>query len=169
MDYDETAKNDIYWNGVYTHDFVKHEILKHEFDLHISKYISVDTVYSLSEMQFQMVYFMNMLLYSEVDTDQLLVEVPEISSNSRFKLVDLIIMLFALGYMYLDTKDNIIYDPIQSIAILGFNFKTDLAELSQYVIDHGFTLEEVGLDKFINPNPVGIRTWGKVRESISSE
>ena len=164
MDYDETAKNDVYWNGVYTHDFVKHEILKHEFDLHISKYISVDTVYSLSEMQFQMVYFMNMLLYSEVDTDQLLVEVPEISSNSRFKLVDLIIMLFALGYMYLDTKDNIIYDPIQSIAILGFNFKTDLAELSQYVIDHGFTLEEVGLDKFINPNPVGIRTWEELEK-----
>lgn len=164
VDYDETAKNDIYWNGVYTHDFVKHEILKHEFDLHISKYISVDTVYSLSEMQFQMVYFMNMLLYSEVDTDQLLVEVPEISSNSRFKLVDLIIMLFALGYMYLDTKDNIIYDPIQSIAILGFNFKTDLAELSQYVIDHGFTLEEVGLDKFINPNPVGIRTWEELEK-----
>lgn len=164
VDYDETAANDIYWNGVYTKEYVKHEILKHEFDLHISKYISVDTVYSLSELQFQMVYFMNMLLYSKVNTDELLVDVPEISSNARFKLVDLIVMLFALSYMYLDTKDNIIYDPIQSIAILGFNFNTDLAELSKYIEDQGYTLEEIGLDKFINPNPVGIRNWEELEK-----
>ena len=164
VDYDETAANDIWWNGVYTQEYVKHTILQHEFDLHISKYISVDTVYSLAEMQFQMVYFMNMLLYSEVNTDMLLVDVPEISSSVQFKLVDLIIMLFALSYMYLDTKDNIIYDPIQSIAILGFNFETDLDKLAKFVEDHGMTLEEVGLDKFINPNPVGIRSWDELEK-----
>ena len=168
VDYDDTAANDIWWNGVYTQDYVKHEILKHEFDLHMSKYISVDTVYSMAEMQFQMVYFMNMLLYSKVNTDQLLVDVPEISSNSQFRLVDLIIMLYALGYMYQDTKDTIVYDPIQSIAILGFNFNTDLAKLSEYVQSHGFTLEEVGLDKFINPNPIGIRTWDELEKVYSS-
>ena len=168
VDYDETAANDRWWNGVYTQDYVKHEILKHEFDLHMSKYISVDTVYSMAEMQFQMVYFMNMLLYSKVNTDQLLVDVPEISSNSQFRLVDLIIMLYALGYMYQDTKDTIVYDPIQSIAILGFNFNTDLAKLSEYVQSHGFTLEEVGLDKFINPNPIGIRTWDELEKVYSS-
>ena len=168
VDYDETAANDRWWNGVYTQDYVKHEILKHEFDLHMSKYISVDTVYSMAEMQFQMVYFMNMLLYSKVNTDQLLVDVPEISSNSQFRLVDLIILLYALGYMYQDTKDTIVYDPIQSIAILGFNFNTDLAKLSEYVQSHGFTLEEVGLDKFINPNPIGIRTWDELEKVYSS-
>lgn len=168
VDYDETAVNDIWWNGVYTQEYVKHTILEHEFDLHISKYISVDTVYSLAEMQFQMVYFMNMLLYSEVNTDMLLVDVPEISSSMQFKLVDLIIMLFALSYMYLDTKDNIIYDPIQSIAILGFNFETDLDRLAKFVEDHDMTIEEVGLDKFINPNPVGIRSWEELEKVYSS-
>lgn len=167
-DYDETAANDIWWNGVYTQEYVKHTILQHEFDLHISKYISVDTVYSMAEMQFQMVYFMNMLLYSDVNTDALLVDVPEISSSIQFKLTDLIIMLFALGYMYLDTKDNIIYDPIQTIAILGFNFETDLDKLAKYVEDHGMTIEEVGLDKFINPNPTGIRTWDYLEEVYTS-
>lgn len=162
VDYDETAANDIWWNGVYTDEYVKHEILKHEFDLHISKYISIDTVYSMAEMQFQMVYFMNMMLYSEVNTDELLVDVPEIASNTQFKLVDLIVMLFALGYMYQGIKDTIVYDPIQAIAILGFNFETDLAQLSDYVMSEGYTLEEIGLDKFINPNPIGIRTWDEL-------
>lgn len=162
VDYDETAANDIWWNGVYTDEYVKHEILKHEFDLHISKYISIDTVYSMAEMQFQMVYFMNMMLYSEVNTDELLVDVPEIASNTQFKLVDLIVMLFALGYMYQGIKDTIVYDPIQAIAILGFNFETDLAQLSDYVMSEGYTLEEIGLDRFINPNPIGIRTWDEL-------
>ena len=162
VDYDETAANDIWWNGVYTDEYVKHEILKHEFDLHISKYISIDTVYSMAEMQFQMVYFMNMMLYSEVNTDELLVDVPEIASNTQFKLVDLIVMLFALGYMYQSIKDTIVYDPIQAIAILGFNFETDLAQLSDYVMSEGYTLEEIGLDRFINPNPIGIRTWDEL-------
>ena len=162
VNYDETAANDIWWNGVYTDEYVKHEILKHEFDLHISKYISIDTVYSMAEMQFQMVYFMNMMLYSEVNTDELLVDVPEIASNTQFKLVDLIVMLFALGYMYQGIKDTIVYDPIQAIAILGFNFETDLAQLSDYVMSEGYTLEEIGLDRFINPNPIGIRTWDEL-------
>ena len=81
VDYDETAGEDIWWNGVYTKKYVKHKILEHEFNIHKSKYISIDTVYSLTELQFQMVYFMNMLLYSGVNTDKLLVDVPEISSN----------------------------------------------------------------------------------------
>src|SRR5699024_9811061 len=65
-------------------------------------------------------------------------------------------------------KDTIVYDPIQVITILGFNFKTDLAELSAYVESHGFTIEEVGLDKFINPNPIGIRTWDELENVYKS-
>ena len=167
-DYDETAANDIYWNGVYTKEYVKHEILKHEFDCHISKYISVDTVYSLTEMQFQMVYFINMLLYSKVNTDLLQVEVPEISSSGNFKLVDLIIELYALGYMYLGTKDIIMYDPIQYLGVYGFNFATDLQKLENYIESEGFTMEELGLDKFINPNPIGIRDWDELDNVYSS-
>lgn len=163
-DYDETAANDIYWNGVYDKDFVKHEILQHEFDCHISKYISIDTVYSLTEMQFQTVYFFNMLLYSKVNTDLLQVEVPELSYSGSFKLVDLIIELYALGYMYQGIKDNIIYDPVQSLAVYGFNFTTDMKELQEYIESEGFTMEELGIDEFINPNPIGIRSWEELDE-----
>ena len=161
LNYDSTVDDDIYWNGVYTKEFVKHEILKHEFDLHLSKYISIDTVYSITEMQFQTIYFMNMLLYSKVNTDMLLVEVPEIG-QAPFKLFDLIIELFALNYMYQEIKDTIFYDPVQSIAVLGFNFETDLTELVNYIEGQKYTIEELGLDKFINPNPIGIRTWDEL-------
>lgn len=164
IDYESTVQNDIYWNGVYTQDYVKHEILKHEFNLHKSKYISIDTVYSLTEMQFQMVYFINMLLYSEVNTDNLLVDVPELSSNIQFKLTDLIITLFSLSYLYNEIRDNIIYDPVQAMAVKGFNFDTDLSKLSDYIEKEGYTLEDVGLDRFKNPNPMGIKSWKQLDE-----
>ena len=167
VDYDEITADDIYWNGVYTKDYVKHTILEREFSLRDSKYLSIETLYSLTEMQFQMVYFMNMLMYSDIDMSDLLVEVPEISMTERFPLVDLLIMLFSLMYLYNGTKDNIIYNPVQAMDICGFNFETDLSELATYVVNAGYTLEDVGLDIFKNPKSVGIHTWEKLFETYN--
>lgn len=166
-DYDDIVKDDIYWNGTYSPEYVKHVILEHEFSLRDSKYISIDTLYSLTEMQFQMVYFMNMLMYSHIDTNDLLVEVPAISLSEKFPLIDLMIMLFSLMYLYNGTKDNIIYNPIQAVDICGFNFETDLSELATYVINSGFTLEQVGLDIYKNPKSSGIHTWAKLFETYN--
>lgn len=159
LDYDEIVKDDVFWNGIYTKEYVKHTILEHEFSLRKSKYISVDTVYSLTEMQFELVYFINMLLYSNVNSDKLLVDVPEISMSKKFKLVDLIIALYSLMYLYNDTKDSIIYDPVKAMAVYGFNFETDISELSTYLAGHGFKLKDVGLERFKNPNPSGFTDW----------
>lgn len=164
VDYDETAGEDIWWNGVYTKKYVKHKILEHEFNIHKSKYISIDTVYSLTELQFQMVYFMNMLLYSGVNTDKLLVDVPEISSNIQFKLTDLIYTLFSLNYLYNHMTDNIVYNPVQVMDVKGFNFNTDLTKLSSYLEEKGYTLEDVGLDTFRNPKQLGIQSWKDLEE-----
>lgn len=157
--YDGLVSDDIYWNGVYTPEYVKHTILEHEFNINISKYISLDTIYSLTELQFEMVYFINMLLYSKVNTDDIRVEVPELSLSKTYKLVDLIILLYSLMYLYNGVNDTIVYDPVRAMAVCGFNFDTDLSELKTYVVNQGYTLEEVGLDKFKNPNPVGIHDW----------
>ena len=165
--YDDITYGDPYWAGVYTKEYVKHQILEREFTLRDSKYMSIDTLYYLTEMQFQMVYFINMLLYSDIDMDDLRVEVPEISMADTIPLVDLMISLYALMYMYNDTVDSIIYNPIQAAAIYGFNFETDLSELASYVVNEGFTLEQVGLDMFKNPKPTGIHTWEKLFETYN--
>lgn len=168
VSYDETADEDIWWNGTYTKEYVKHKILEHEFNLHKSKYISIDTVYSLTDMQFEMVYFMNMLLYSKVNTDKLLVDVPEISANTQFKLTDLLITLFSLSYLYNETRDNIIYDPIRSLDVKGFNFTTDMKKLEEYLQSEGYTLEDLGLEGFKNPNPIGLQSWEEMHDVYTS-
>lgn len=154
VDYDETVREDIYWNGPYSREYVREEILKHNFNVVVSKYISVDTVYSLTELTFELVYFINMIMYSGIDVNSLTVAVPEVSSSTEFPLIDLIILLYSLMYLYNGTEDNIIYDPVQAMAVLGFNFEVDMNKLESYVQEHGYTLEELGVSEFRNVNGI---------------
>lgn len=157
--YDEITLQDKYWDGPYTHDEIKKSILEKEFNICMTKYISVDSVYSLTELSFQLVYFINMVLYNgSIDNSRVELEIPEISSTATFPFIDTLICLYSLMYLYNGFQDDIIYDPIQALAVKGFNFEVDMAALSTYVKEQGFTLEELGVSNFQIPKN-GILTW----------
>lgn len=163
VSYDDIVSNDTYWNGIYTAEYVKHKILEHEFNMHISKYLGMETVYSMTEMTMQLTYFINMLLYSNIDTNRLLVSVPELSSTEQFTLIDLFIGLYSLGYIYKNVQDNIIYEPVKYMAVCGFNFEVDMGKLAGYVKDKGYTLEELGVSDFQIPSS-GILSFNQLLE-----
>lgn len=161
-DYDSFVEDDVYWNGTYTAEDVKHTILEHQFNMVISKYIGMEMVYSMTELAFQVVYFMNMLMYS-VDTSSLVIDIPEFSSTIKFPLIDCFITLFSLGYLYKGIEDNIMYHPVQAMDIYGFNFEVDMDKLAEYVAEKGFTLEELGVENFSIPSS-GIFTYKQLIE-----
>lgn len=163
-DYDTITMSDQYWDGPYSHEYIKHLILEKEFNMCISKYISVDSVYSLSELSFQLVYFINMIMYNgTIDNSKVTLQIPEISSTTQFPFVDTLICLYSLMYLYQGFEDDIIYNPIQYLAIMGFNFEADMNELASYVEEQGFTLEELGVSDFQIPKS-GILTWNQLIE-----
>ena len=153
-DYDEIAGEDIYWQGFYTKEYVKHTIAERVFNARISKYISVAAVYSVAEMSFELSYFINMILYSNVDLSMVKLQIPELNTNTEFELVDLLITLYSLMYLYNEKQDNIIYDPVQALAIKGFNFEANLEVISSDLANKGITPEDVGIDGFKNPNTI---------------
>ena len=162
--YDTITLQDKYWDGPFTHKEIKKAIVEKEFNICMTKYISVDSVYSLTELSFQLVYFINMVLYSgSVDNSKVELQIPEISSTATFPFIDTLICLYSLMYIYNGFEDDIIYDPIQALAIKGFNFETDMAALSTYVQEQGFTLEELGVSDFQMPKN-GIFTWNQLIE-----
>ena len=161
--YDEIVSKDKYWNGVYDDKYVRNTILKHEFNLRITKYMSIDTLYSLTDMSFDLVYFINMILYSGKDMSSLTIPLPELSSDMEFELTDLFVTLYALSYAYNGVKDNIIYEPVNVLDIKGFNFDTDWDKLSEYIHDKGFTMEELGIDGFMIPNN-GVLSFNQLME-----
>lgn len=152
VSYDSITDKDKYWTGVYEKDYVKKKILEHEFNLCITKYLSIDTIYSMTDMTFDVVYFINMLLYSGINMSSLTIPLPELNSTMEFELTDLIITLYALKYIYYGIEDDIIYDPVNILDIKGFNFSVDWDKLSEYVYEKGFTMEELGVDGFKVPS-----------------
>ena len=58
----------------------------------------------MTELALQLSYFINLVMYS-VDTSELVVEVPELSSTNVFPLIDLLIALYSLGYIYRGVKE----------------------------------------------------------------
>lgn len=163
-DYDSITLQDKYWDGPYTHEYIKHQILQKEFNMCITKYISVDSVYSLSQLSFQLVYFINMIMYNgTIDNSKVTLQIPEISSTANFPFIDTLICLYSLMYLYDGFEDDIVYNPIQYLAINGFNFEVDMGILSTYVQEQGFTLEELGVSDFQIPKN-GILTWNQLIE-----
>lgn len=161
-EYEPFVEEDTYWNGTYTAQDVKHTILQHQFNMVISKYIGMEIVYSMTELAFQAIYFMNMLMYS-VDTSQLVIDIPEFSSTIKYPLIDSFICLFSLGYLYKGIEDNIMYSPLQAMDVMGFNFDVDISKLAEYVAEKGFTLEELGVSNFQIPES-GIFTYNQIIE-----
>lgn len=163
--YDEITLSDQTWDGPYDHDYVKKIILEREFTNIKSKYMSIDTIIDLTKMSFEMSYFINILMNNtRLDMSKLTIECPSIdSSNSTFNVVDVLVYLYALAYLYNDIDDNIMDTTSKVLYIQGFNFEADIDELSQYVYEQGFTLEELGVSEFKIPTS-GIYSFSQLIE-----
>lgn len=151
LSYNDVTDNDKYWNGIYSEDVVKYNILQKNFNIDITKYMSVDAVYSLTDMAFNLVYFINMLMYIDYDTTKLKIQIPELSNSEQFPLIDCIICLYSLSYLYYGVSDKIMYDPEQILAVKGFNFKVDMNKLRETIADMGYNMDDFMSTEFIIP------------------
>ena len=147
LDYDEITANDKYWDSNRAHELVKRKILDHQFNYVRSKYMSLNTVYDMTELSFQLSYFYNILFDEEKYTEYLTLTVPKIGDD-EFKLADLLCYLFALGYQVRGIEDTIMDTTGKVLHVCGFNFDADLEELNNYILEKGFTSEDLGIDDF---------------------
>lgn len=150
-DYDEFTELDKYWDGDLDHNYIRTQILKREFNYIQSKYLSIDTIYSLTELSFELMYFYNMI-FDDVKLEEILtLRVPEINGLGVFKFTDIICYIYALMYEYNGVSDNIMDTPTKVLSVKGFNFKANMAKLAEYVHSQGYTLEELGVSDFQIP------------------
>lgn len=151
-DYDHITGSDIYWDGGQDHEYVKSRIIQHEFNVLRSKYISIDTMQSMSQIASQICYFYNIIFDNKRLEEDLRVAVPYISGSRTFRFTDIICFLFSISHEYNNLKDNILRKREQIMYINGFNFNVDLATLGEYIKSQGFTMEELGIDSFEIPD-----------------
>lgn len=161
-DYDTITLTDKYWDGPYTHEDVKRKILKKEFNIVKSKYISIDNTYSLTEMAFEFVYFINMLMFTGVNVENINLTIPTVSNTAKLNILDVFMYMYALMYAYQEVEDFIIDAPSKYLKIMGFNFDVDLAEIASYIADKGYTLEDLGIGEFKIPADKTIFSIGEM-------
>lgn len=150
--YEEIVNSDVYWDGELEHTDVKKMILEKEFNMLQSKYLSIDTIFSLTDLQFQMVYFHNMIFDDCKFEDSLRVKITFINEHNSFKITNVFSLLYALMYEYNGIADDIMDTNSKILSIKGFNFKADLAKLGEYVNEKGYTLEDLGVSGFNIPD-----------------
>lgn len=150
--YDDVVLSDKYWDGDRKYEDVKKEILNLEFNHYQSKYISVDSMYEMAEMSFELCYFYNML-FDNVDMEEMLtLDIPYISGETfKYKFVDIICYLLSLGCLYEGFEDRIMDTRSKILYVKGFNFKADIETLANYMSDKGYTLEDLGVNDFQIP------------------
>ena len=165
-DYDTIIDGDAYWNGDKDYDSVKSTIKDMDFTLLRSKYYSVEALIDLTERNFSLIYFTNILLYNQVDKSQLLVNLPNISTKKQFELVDVIIALYSISYIYYGAEDTILDSQEKIANILGFNMEADLAKIADHLYEnHGrLSFKDLHVDQFTIPPNDEILSFEQLEE-----
>lgn len=141
VDYDEITMGDPTWDGGLEHDYVKEQHLSYNFNYSRTKYLSIESIYDIAQISAQQSYFFNMLYDNYELEDQILVSIPIISTERPFKLADIFTFLTCLTHYYYGNKDLIMDTQDKVLYVNGFNFKADLAALSETLQEMRFSQE----------------------------
>ena len=126
IDYDLFTEDDWLWTNEFDPLDIKNQILEKEFNYARTKYISIDTVMSMSDLSFKIPYFFNTFFDDTRFEDRIRLSVPNIRPDKTFKLSSILCYLFSLSYLYYNKKDTIQTETVPIMYIQGFNFDADL-------------------------------------------
>lgn len=140
-DYDIITSQDEFWDGKSNHQDVKSTILDQEFSWVRSKYISIDTMYDLSDLAFDLPYFLNIFVDDWLKEDYLYVKIPTLKNNHQFRVADLFVYMMAVTHIYHGFEDKIMDSTSKILSILGFNFHVDMHELANDIYNSSSLLK----------------------------
>lgn len=137
-DYDVVTIDDPWWDGTDDHEYIKGKILEKDFTIQATKYLSFEAQFDISDYEFQIMYFLNLILNVDNDTSKLLVNIPVISDISKFELRDIFLLLYLISFNYYDpatddTIKNTNRDFIRPIEFKGDDYEPD--RLMDYTAD----------------------------------
>lgn len=159
--YDSFAIGDKFWHGPdgsvkknkSRYEEVKSAILKKKFNYTRTKYISLDYLMDVSEASFQIAFFYNMLWDDVFKESKLNINIPSLSDYHEFNIAHLFCYMTSLMYVFNDIEDKIFTKPSEILYARGFNFKANLKDLRQWILDQRRVPEDYDVFGFMNPNP----------------
>ena len=117
-DYSDVVTNDPYW---WDDDDLKNMLYESEFNYVESKYLSLTLSFKLTEIMFECIYFINMLIEKKNEISTITLQLTKISEK-KVPLFDSIILLCVLFNKKNHLKGEILISPSKILHVLGFNF-----------------------------------------------
>ena len=121
--YDDLTLDDKFWDGVYKewnnssdksfkerlHEEIRQEHIEDaDYTVEGTKYMSIDYEVDMSKYKYQVEYFFNYILDSKIDTEDLKIIVPTISTSTEVGISNLFIMLYLFSFAYDNIPDKVI-------------------------------------------------------------
>lgn len=100
-----------------------------------TKYAALNLAFKIQEINFELTYLSRLILDKKNQTSRIMIDVSLISALP-VSLFDLWILLICLHCKRNSIEPDIIKTPSKTLAILGYNFKSDFAALKEEVLNH---------------------------------
>lgn len=159
ISYDEVITNDKYWGGDEEYEELKSKILESDFNLIETKYMSLNTIYNLTNYNFELCYFLKFLI--DLKNYHMELKIPFSLIGKDISIFNAIIFLFALVSKRLGFDGNIITSLSGISTVYGFNFEND-----QIIIDPK-TKQQINLKKSSIPYVSEIEFMNDLRSNMS--
>ena len=122
VSYEEVTKDDPFWHE---DSNLKQRVWETSYNYVESKYLSLGISYSMTEILFENVLFLKLIMNQHEDLEGLNVKLPRILENSDIPIFDVIILLLCLTSAKHNLCGEVITVPTQVISVLDYIKNTE--------------------------------------------
>ena len=133
-EYDAVTYTDKFWATGEDKEEFKKKILSTDFNYIETKYITINNIYSLVDLLFELNYFFRAVKDNKDTISDIKISMTKVSSG-KITLFEAITSLFALTAAKLGFDGNIFTTPTTALSFLGFNFEADIDKLKEMLKD----------------------------------
>ena len=135
--YDAMTYTDGWWDGLNYkqnyHEKLINKIYQEKFNYARSKYYTLMQIMDLGEYSTNISYFYSMLYDDVFLEEELNILIPNLSPYHKFNIAHLFIYMTSLTYLFHGLEDFVIDRPSKIYFVKGFNFKSTLKSLKEYL------------------------------------
>lgn len=117
VDYEDVVTEDPFW---WEDQNIVKQVWETEYNFVESKYLSLGISYSMTDMMFENIILLKMIMQKSKDIDDVRITLPRITGNTPIALFDVIVLLIALTACKHNLIGEIITIPTQVIHVLDY-------------------------------------------------
>lgn len=133
VDYNEVTGDDPYW--VDDAALMK-EMYETEYNYVESKYMGVSISYRMTQILFENIYLLRMILDKKDEIPKITLDLPKISSDKEISLFDAIVAMCAMTSKQNNLRGEVLTKPSMILHVLGFNFEQDFELIKKEILEN---------------------------------